>query len=222
MGELERYGLLALASLTVLFLVLTFVRRDPVPRELASIRLEADPPAESQQWPGKVTFARTSADAPRVVPIIRPAEPVRRSARPTSHVVKRGETLGQLAKRYLGASRRWPELVAENAPLDPRALQVGQVLRIPGVGDWDTQDLGSEPEEPVAREEAPDKQVPIEASQSRRPTASEHVVKKGETLSSISNRYYGDCMQWKRIYLANRDRIPDARRVEVGTILRLP
>lgn len=222
MGELERYGLLALASLTVLFLVLTFVRRDPEPRELAPVRLDAEAAAASPEWSGKVVNAGTRPPAPRVVPVKRLTEGAPPSTRPTSHVVRRGETLGQLAKRYLGESRRWPELVAENAPLDPRALQVGQKLRIPAFKSPARPEPEPEPERQPQRSASQEEPIRKKTSPVLLPTASEHLVRQGDTLSSISNRYYGSHMQWKRIYVANREQIPDARRLEVGTILQLP
>ena len=50
----------------------------------------------------------------------------------------------------------------------------------------------------------------------------EHVVQNGETLSSISERYYGTAARWTRVYDANRDRLANPDRVPVGTRLRIP
>ncbi len=49
-----------------------------------------------------------------------------------------------------------------------------------------------------------------------------HVVAKGETLSSIARKYYGDASKWKVIFNANRNRIADPNRLAVGTRLIIP
>ncbi len=49
-----------------------------------------------------------------------------------------------------------------------------------------------------------------------------HVVRSGETLGTISSRYYGTPAKWNRIFEANRDRIQNANNVRVGTTLVIP
>lgn len=49
-----------------------------------------------------------------------------------------------------------------------------------------------------------------------------HVVAKGDTLSSIARKYYGDSSKWKTIFNANRNRIADPNRLTVGTKLIIP
>lgn len=50
----------------------------------------------------------------------------------TTHVVKPGDTLNALARRYLGDSRRWPEIHRLNPQLrNPNALTPGERLTIP-------------------------------------------------------------------------------------------
>jgi len=48
-----------------------------------------------------------------------------------------------------------------------------------------------------------------------------HIVKKDETLTSISYQYYGS-NQWKRIYNANKERIKNPDVVLPGTRLVIP
>ncbi len=50
----------------------------------------------------------------------------------------------------------------------------------------------------------------------------EHRVEAGETLSSISERYYGTPARWRRIYDANRDRMASPDVVRQGQVLRIP
>lgn len=49
-----------------------------------------------------------------------------------------------------------------------------------------------------------------------------YVVQKGDTLSSISKKFYGDTSKWKRIQDANKARVPNANKLKVGTKLIIP
>lgn len=49
-----------------------------------------------------------------------------------------------------------------------------------------------------------------------------HVVQAGENLGTISTRYYGTPAKWKNIFNANRDKVPDANNLRVGTRLVIP
>ena len=54
-----------------------------------------------------------------------------RDARLTIHVVARGETISQLAERYLGDWRLWRAIATRNKVLDVRAIAPGTELVIP-------------------------------------------------------------------------------------------
>jgi nucleoid-associated protein YgaU len=48
-------------------------------------------------------------------------------------------------------------------------------------------------------------------------------VQPGDTLAIISQQYYGDPTQWRRIYDANKDAIgPDPDKLKLGTKLTIP
>jgi len=49
-----------------------------------------------------------------------------------------------------------------------------------------------------------------------------HIVRKGETLSDISYKYYGSANRWRKILAANRQTIKDANRLTPGTKLIIP
>jgi nucleoid-associated protein YgaU len=49
-----------------------------------------------------------------------------------------------------------------------------------------------------------------------------YVVVKGDSLSKIAERLYGDADEWRRIYEANRDSIKDPDLIYPGQTLRLP
>lgn len=47
------------------------------------------------------------------------------------HLVKKGETLGEIAKKELGAANKWPEIAALNNIKKPYRIQVGDRLKVP-------------------------------------------------------------------------------------------
>ena len=49
-----------------------------------------------------------------------------------------------------------------------------------------------------------------------------YVVVKGDSLSAIAKREYGDAKEWRRIYDANKDVIKDPDLIYPGQTLRLP
>ena len=49
-----------------------------------------------------------------------------------------------------------------------------------------------------------------------------HVVRKGETLGSLAQDFYGDRGKWKRIHEANLDKVEDPDRIYLGQTLRIP
>ena len=49
-----------------------------------------------------------------------------------------------------------------------------------------------------------------------------HIVQKDETLSGISQKYYGSANKWKQIYNFNRNVIKDPNRISSGTKLIIP
>ncbi len=48
-----------------------------------------------------------------------------------THVVKNGETLGAIAKKYYGTTQEWRRLLEANGLKKPEDLRVGQTLQIP-------------------------------------------------------------------------------------------
>jgi nucleoid-associated protein YgaU len=50
----------------------------------------------------------------------------------------------------------------------------------------------------------------------------EHVVRKGETLTQIANKYYGDPNEWRRISRANSGQLKSPTAIQAGMKLRIP
>src|SRR5690606_1360426 len=54
------------------------------------------------------------------------------------------------------------------------------------------------------------------------PESTRYTVRKGDTLSAIAKREYGDASAWRRIYEANRDQIDNPDLIHPGQELRIP
>lgn len=49
-----------------------------------------------------------------------------------------------------------------------------------------------------------------------------HVVVKGDTLSKIAAKYYGDSSLYPQIFEANKDILTDPNKIQIGQKLRIP
>ncbi|HUF35256.1 MAG TPA: LysM peptidoglycan-binding domain-containing protein [Gemmatimonadales bacterium] len=50
----------------------------------------------------------------------------------------------------------------------------------------------------------------------------QYTVVKGDSLSKIAKRFYGDAQQWRKIYEANRDQIKNPDLIQPGQTFRIP
>lgn len=64
--------------------------------------------------------------------------------------------------------------------------------------------------------------VPTEHIAPPAPTQKTHVVASGDTLSSLSKKYYGDEKYWNRIFEANTSKLPNPNSLKVGMELVIP
>jgi len=124
--------------------------------------------------PGRTTVLRlppgTGAAAAEGLALLPPGERVSF----LEHVVKRGENLGLIARRYRVSVS---DLREANPRVRPAALRVGQVLVVPTLGGG-----GSSARVAAARNET------VTARSASR-TSTTHVVRRGETLGAIARRY---------------------------------
>jgi len=180
--------------------------------------------------------AATARKAPSLLPAPAPpptAGPSFSVAAPLTHTVQPGETLGAIALRYYRDVRHVPLLVAANR-LDPRAaLRPGQTLRIPigepyevrpgdSVSSIAERELGDSRRAWALLElnglREPDRVLPGQILML--PIHASHGVRRGETLATIAERYYGSPALAARI--ARYNFLPNGAAPPAGTRLQIP
>ncbi len=123
------------------------------------------------------------------------------------HIVKKGETLSEVAERYLGSRGQWQELARINNITNPNRLTVGTRLVIATAPNTTKPRSISESKVPVAPKVA---------------AARTATVGEGDTLSDIAKRELGNANRWHDLWSANKAILPDPDRVTPGMILQLP
>jgi peptidoglycan endopeptidase LytF len=114
-----------------------------------------------------------------------------------THVVAKGETLGDISKTYFGTTTKWKQIVEANPGVRPENLKVGQSLAIPDL--------------PAATASA-GASAPIGGST--------YTVKSGDTLETIAAATLGKKSAWKQIVDANPGLQPTSLRI--GQVLAIP
>ena len=64
--------------------------------------------------------------------------------------------------------------------------------------------------------------TPTTAAPAPGPLGRVHEVAKGDTLSAIAKKYYGNANQFTKIFDANRDQLKDPDKIRPGQKLRIP
>lgn len=143
-----------------------------------------------------------------------------------THIVKKNETLFEIAKKYYGNGNTWRELARYNNIADRNGLvRAGDKLRIPekeallGRDTASSQKQTTPPAAPSAkpspaksREAAPAKPGRIELAT--------YTVKRGDTLGDISMKVFGTSKRWREIATLNK--IKDSDNIEAGMVLKVP
>lgn len=144
-------------------------------------------------------------------PIVIPDALVTTPTQPDTHTIVSGDTLGSLAKKYLGKESRWPEIAQLNPNLDPTNLKIGQVVKLPATATHSSSSTySSNPLDPPSEISMPS-------------NAQSHTVREGDTFWTIAEQYYGSGAHWQSIYRANRQVVganPD--RLSTGMKLIIP
>lgn len=131
----------------------------------------------------------------------------------TEYTVQPGDTFASIARRFYGSSGK-AELIARANPLvDPTRIKNGRVLKIPK----DPSNIQGKPA-PGPTGAAPG--TPSSAPPA--PGARRHTVERGDTLTSISRKYYGTIRKADDILKANRNVLTKAEDLRPGQTLVIP
>lgn len=138
-----------------------------------------------------------------------------------THTVQKGDSLGEIAKQYLGDFDRYMEIYELNKDklMNPNDLRIGMELELPipaAEPPANSVDfpLGEEVQAPPAAESTPETPREIEII--------EHTVRPGESLSTIAREHLGDANRYREIFEANRDQLSSPDRLGQGMVLKVP
>ena len=137
---------------------------------------------------------------------------------------KSGEVLGKLEATQ-PAGDKLPEIVALPPVATPAPAPALAPTVVPAAAK--TESVAQRPDAFEEDVVVPPKRKPRYTT---RPVAMEkpsgggttHVVKRGETLQKISQKYYGTTRSWQKIFDANKGKLKKPDVIIVGTVLRIP
>jgi nucleoid-associated protein YgaU len=153
------------------------------------------------------TGAGSGTAAPMAPTLTPPAKSTTPAAAPAGaeYTVKSGDTLEAIARAQLGDGQKWRSIVEMNPGLDPKALKVGQKLKMPAGGT------------------ATAKESSAPTSGAANSATNTYTVQKGDTLVAIARKFYGGDSDWKRILDANSSVLKgDAAALRPGMKLTIP
>ena len=175
----------------------------PIGIELESLTGQAAGEAPGPKTPAIAEQAESPSLAPAVVQPPQPAV-TERAAPQTYYVVQKDDNFHKIARSFYKDDSKWTVIWEANKDKinisRPEDLQIGTRLVIPRL-----------------REE--NAMMPVSIPAAGRKT---HTVVKGETLSSIAEKYYGSQAKSQLIYNANRGQIKDPDRIREGMVLVIP
>ena len=175
---------------------LTRVVSEPAP----PVTPQAPPPPRSEPREltqgDRIERSRSTIAPRRDTPDAAPRTVVKR------HVVRKGETLSGISKRYYGSSGHTGFLARSNGLGNPDNVPVGTSLVI--------HELGGASSSTTSRNST--------RGEMRKTTT----VREGETLSEIAQRELGSSQAWPRLWEANKNKLPDPNVLKEGLVLTIP
>ncbi len=189
-------------------------RPAPTPERLAARKPDTTPARTDQ-----IASLASVATAPATN---EPAPPAQRSGVVAPQfrevVVQPGQTLMSIAKQVYGDSRKWETISRANPRIDPLLVKAGMKLRVP-LDPKNVQGLPVDGDD--GRVEAP-----ATERQAARPTtpasATQYVVREGDTLGAIATRTLGSSRAWQALLDANKALIREPEDLRPGMTLTIP
>ena len=141
-------------------------------------------------------------------------ESATRQSGSTEYTIEAGDTLSDIASRYLGHASAWNQIYEANRDVlpDPENIPAGQRIRIPGARLDDR---------PTAKNSAL-KPRATSAARARDQQYDTYIVQSGDTLTRIALEHYGSRARYLEILNANQHLLRDPRDLCEGMEIRLP
>ncbi len=115
-----------------------------------------------------------------------------------SYVVVAGDSLWKIAENSYGSGYNWVDIAKVNKLDNPGSLLVGQKLNLPKV------------------------EAKLATKEESLANVTEYEVKRGESLSTVALKVYGDVFAWEKIWEANKSEISNPNLIEIGMKLNIP
>ncbi|QQE11386.1 LysM peptidoglycan-binding domain-containing protein [Planctomycetota bacterium] len=134
----------------------------------------------------------------------------------TQYTVQPRDSMYKISKKVYNTPKYFMEIAKANPTIDPKRIKPGMKLNIPNIATLRAKEQAKK--NPVIK-------TTTIANKPKAPAGSMavHTVKSGETLSSISKKYYGTYNRWREIFNANKKKMnddPDA--LQIGMKLVIP
>jgi nucleoid-associated protein YgaU len=151
-----------------------------------------------------------------------------------THKIVDGDTLPNLAQRYLGRADRYQELFERNRDVlkNPEILPIGAELRIPSSNDAPPADtrapLAPLPTSPAAPDNSPQQplvplpNVSVAPAAAQQRSARTYTVQPGDNLVDIARKLYGDGRRHEALFEANRRVLRTPGDLKPGMVLVVP
>jgi len=114
--------------------------------------------------------------------------------------VKSGDYLWKIAEHFYQSGYNWVDIARANKLANPDLLETGMILTIPDI----------QPKTPTTIAKA---QPTIPSQQTQ------YTVQRGDSLSLIALRAYGDMFAWPRLWKANRGKITNPWLIYPGQVI---
>lgn len=114
--------------------------------------------------------------------------------------VVKGDSLWKIAQNKYNDGYSWSKIAEANKLKNPSSLEVGQKLILPNI----------------------EKKEVVITNKVNNISSGEYKVIKTDSLWKISVRAYGDGYQWTKIWQANKSKIINPNKLEIGMTLTIP
>jgi len=163
--------------------------------------------------PGTTQPGAAERPEPTLLPsLVQPrSEPTPTAA---TYKIAQGDTLQGISTKFYSTTTKWRRIYEANKDKisDPDRLSVGTEITIPERERAESPGAARAGE---SRQEGPSGITGGAGGKT-------YTVVKGDTLTSIAKDRYGDGNEWRKIYNANRDKLPNENDLKVGMTLTIP